>query len=409
MPGMRSELSGVVEFPFVVAGDLVGCVQGVHRAVAGRSFRAAGPLSEPARLLHDGIAAGTYRGLRAAARAVGRGAALAAGLLPAEARELSARPAGARLVAALNGIAGDRLAATTSGAAIPMSVRVADADVAADRVALSAAFPRAGDRMAVFVHGLFGTEHSWDARGDPGSVSYGALLEADLGHTPVFLRYNTGRHVSENGRQLAALLEDLLAAWPAPVREIALIGHSMGGLLVRSACHYGERSGARWTAAVRHVVCLGTPHLGAPLEKAANVVGHSLAVVAETRPFAELVNRRSAGIKDLRFGSLVDEDWVGRDVDALLEDACREVPFLDSAAHYFVGATVTSDPRHPVGHLLGDLLVRLPSASGRGGRRRIPFDAGAGRHFGRLNHLDLLHRPAVYEQLRGWLRGPSPG
>lgn len=408
MTAARSELSGVAEVPFVVAGDVVACVEGVHRAVARRSFGAVGPVAEPARLLHDAIAAGTYRTLRAAAWAAGRGAALAADLLPAPARDLSRRPAGGRLVAALNGVAGDRLAASASGAAIGMSVRAGDADVATDRPALAAAFPRAGDRLAVFVHGLCGSEHSWDARGGPDSVSYPAGLEAALGCTPVLVRYNTGRHVSENGRELAALLEELRTAWPAPVREIALIGHSMGGLVARSACHYGASSGARWTEAVRHVVCLGTPHLGAPLEKAANVVGRSLALLAETRPFAELVNRRSAGIKDLRFGSVVDEDWLARDADAFLEDACGEVPFLDSAAYCFVGAAVTSDPEHPLGRLVGDLLVRLPSASGGGGRRRVPFDAAICRRVGGLHHIDLLHSPVVLEQLARWLRDPSP-
>src|SRR5215471_2034685 len=391
-----AELRGLAEVPFVIAGDVVACVEGIHRAVAGRAFGAVGPVGLPARLLHDGIARSTYRGLRAAASVAGRGAGLAAGLLPPETRDLSGRRAAATLLAVLNGVAGDRLAAGGSGAAISMSIRVGGADVTAEPAALAAAFPDAGGRLAVFVHGLCGSEHSWDARGGPDSVDYGVRLEADLGYTPVRLRYNSGRHVSENGRELARLLEDLLAAWPAPVREIALIGHSMGGLVARSACHYGAESGARWTPRVRHVVCLGTPHLGAPLEKAANVVSHSLGALPETRPFAQLVNRRSAGIKDLRFGSVVDEDWRGRDVDAFLEDACREIPFLETAAYTFIGATVTRDPEHPLGHLLGDMLVRLPSASGRGGRRSTVFEAGDRHHVGGVHHLDLLHSPAVY-------------
>jgi pimeloyl-ACP methyl ester carboxylesterase len=401
-----AELRGLAEVPFVVAGDVVACVEGVHRAIAGRAFGAVGPMALPARLLHDGIAGGTYRGLREAARVAGRGAGLAARLLPPGTRDPSDRRAG-QLLAALNGIAGDRLAARASDAAISMSVRLGGADVAAEPSALAAAFPDAGGRLAVFVHGLCGSEHSWDSRGGPDSVDYGARLEVDLGHTPVRLRYNSGRHVSENGRDLARLLEDLLAAWPAPVREIALIGHSMGGLVARSACHYGDASGARWTPAVRHVVCLGTPHQGAPLEKAANVLAHCLGALPETRPFAQLVNRRSAGIKDLRFGSVVDEDWMGRDVDAFLEDACREIPVLDTAAYTFIGATVTTDPEHPLGHLLGDLLVRLPSASGRAGRRSMTFESGDRHHVGGLHHLDLLHSPAVYEQIRRRLQAPS--
>lgn len=378
-------------------------MRGVHRAVAARSFGALGPVGAPVRGVHDAVAAGVYWSLHAAFQAAGRGVAPTSGLLPTQVRELSGGPAGGSLVAMLNSVAGDRLAAAGSQAAICMAVRVGGADVPADRAALAAAFPAAGERLAVFVHGLGGTERSWHARGGDDSLNYGAQLEADTGHTPVYVRYNTGLHVSENGRALAALLAAVTAAWPVPVREMALIGHSMGGLVVRSACHYGQAADMAWVGAVRHVVCLGTPHLGAPMEKAANIAGAALSAVAETRPFAELLNRRSAGMKDLRHGSLVDEDWIDRDPDAFLEDTCREVPFLDTAAHYFIGATVTSDPRHPGGRLVGDLLVRFPSASGQGHRRRIPFEVEHGRHLGGLHHIDLLHRRPVYEQLRAWL------
>ena len=401
-----NELSGVAGFPFLVAGDVLACVEGVHRAAAARSFGAIGPVATPVRGLHDAIARGTYRSLEAAFQTVGRGVAVAAGLLPAEARELSGAHGG-RLLAMLNGFAGDRLAASGSGAAIRMAVRAGGVDVTADRDALTAAFPAAAARLAVFVHGLGGTEHSWQVRGGRDSVNYGARLEADLDYTPVYVRYNSGLHVSENGRALAALLADVTAAWPVPVRVIALIGHSMGGLVVRSACHYGVLSDAAWAGAVRHVVCLGSPHLGAPMEKAVNAAASWLSLLPETRPFADLLNRRSVGVKDLRFGSLVDEDWIGRDPDAFLQDTCREVPFLDAAAHYFMGVTVTSDPEHPIGRLVGDLLVRFPSAAGRGRRRRIPFAIEHGRHLGGLHHIDLLHRRSVYHQLRAWLARPS--
>jgi pimeloyl-ACP methyl ester carboxylesterase len=200
-------------------------------------------------------------------------------------------------------------------------------------------------------------------------------------------------------------MAELLRAWPVPVEEIALVGHSMGGLVARSACHAARRRSGGWLEHVRHIVCLGTPHLGAPLEKIGNVAGWALGALAVTTPFARLVNGRSAGIKDLRFGYLVDEDWRDRDADALLEDNRHDIPFLDSATHYFVAATVTRRPHHPVARLLGDILVRLPSASGRGARlgRRLPFRDEHGHHVGAVNHLRLLNHPAVYAQLRAWL------
>src|SRR5919197_11069 len=223
---------------------------------------------------------------------------------------------------------------------------------------------------------MFGSE-------TPRLPSYGALLRDELGYTPVYVRYNTGLHVSHNGRALAATLKRLVAGWPCEAEEVTLIGHSMGGLVARSACHYGDG----WTDSLRHVFCLGTPHLGAPLEKAANVAGWALSRVPESKPFANVVNLRSAGIKDLRFGSCVEEDWLDHDPDELLRDRCGEVPFLPNASYYFVAATLDG----PLGSLVGDLLVRLPSSSGNGRTRRIPFEIDNGRHLGGLNHFHLLN------------------
>ena len=173
----------------------------------------------------------------------------------------------------------------------------------------------------------------------------------------------------------------------------------MGGLVARSACH----SGGDWTALVRHTVSLGSPHTGAPLESAVHYAAAALGAVGETRPFAGLLRRRSAGIRDLRSGSLVDEDWRDCDPEALRAAACREVPLLDGAAHHFVAATITVEPGHPVGRLVGDWLVLLPSASGRSRARVVGFRDEDGAHVGGTHHLALLNHPAVYERLREWL------
>ena len=130
--------------------------------------------------------------------------------------------------------------------------------------------------------------------------SYGSRLHDDLGYTPVYVRYNSGLHVSDNGRRLSEVLDHVIGGWPVDVEEIVLIGHSMGGLVARSACHYGESGGHRFTDAVRHVFCLGSPHLGADLEKGANALAWAFAKLPETRAFATFLNARSAGIKDLR-------------------------------------------------------------------------------------------------------------
>src|SRR5215208_8082064 len=198
-------------------------------------------------------------------------------------------------------------------------------------------------------------------------------------------------------------MEQIADAWPVDAEQIALIGHSMGGLVARSACRHASENGADWVPLVTHSVSLGTPHMGAPLEQAVHVLSAGLAKLPETRPFANFLRRRSGGIRDLRQGSLVDEDWRGRDPDALRGAACAEVPLLEGATHCFVSATVTRSDRHPVGRLLGDTLVLVPSASGRSRTRRIPFEDEYGMHLGPATHFTLLNQPAVYERLRDWL------
>jgi pimeloyl-ACP methyl ester carboxylesterase len=234
-------------------------------------------------------------------------------------------------------------------------------------------------------------------------LTYGERLHGELGWTPLFVRYNSGLHVSENGRAVSELLEELAREWPVPVRHVALVGHSMGGLVARSACHYGSVDGATWTRQVRTVVSLGTPHLGAPLEEAAHRAAVALSSLPETGMLGSLLRRRSAGIRDLRQGSLVDEDWRGRDPDALRAAAVKEVPLLAGATHCFVSATVTRDPDHPLGRLLGDTLVLVASATGQGSTRRIAFEPEYGHHVAPAHHLSLLNHPDVYARLRAWL------
>jgi pimeloyl-ACP methyl ester carboxylesterase len=329
-----------------------------------------------------------------ALEAVPRGTAAAmATRASKEASSLAASPRGALALALLNGYAGDALAARGSELALDMTLRDRGADLDLGTVT--------GERVAIFVHGLGETDAAWRMRATADQPGYGALLQRQLGYTPLQLRYNTGRHISDNGHELAALLERLHDAWPTPIDEIAFIGHSMGGLVARSACHYGHAEGHRWTQAVRHVVCLGSPHLGAPLEKGINALGWALANLPETRPLARAVNARSAGIKDLRFGACIEEDWCDCDPDELLTDRCQDVPCLPGATFYFIAATISRGERDPLGTVVGDLLVRVPSASGAGRRRRVPF--AEGRRLGGLTHFDLLNHPAVYDQIRAWL------
>ncbi len=373
-----------------------GVAKGVHVAASRRVFRALGPIGVPTRMMHDGISAMAYgavdRGLRAVPVVAGR-------VAPADSRHVADSAIGGMAMAALNGVWGDSLARDAAHVALELTVRERGIEVETDSVGLANAFPHATPRLVVFVHGLCEDEHAWRIGGRP---SYGRRLRDEHGYTPVYVRYNTGLHVSDNGRRLAEVLDHVVRGWPTEVHELVLIGHSMGGLVARSACHYGAKDGRAWVDPVRHVFCLGTPHLGAPLERAANRAGWVLGRLPETRPFADVLNRRSAGIKDLRYGSCIEEDWCDCDPDEYLGDRCNEVPFLPAANYYFIGATLSRNPDSAI----GDLLVQYVSASGNGPKRRIPFEADNGRHLPGLSHFHLLNHPAVYDQIAAWLTRP---
>jgi len=279
-----------------------------------------------------------------------------------------------------------------------MAFRRGGRDLELTRTELARAYPHAKPRIAVFVHGLCETDDAWKL-GSERHVPYGQRMEVELGYSPLYLRYNTGRHISENGREFADLLERLIGAWPVAVDEVVLIGHSMGGLVARSACHYSARSAC--VAKVRHAFTLGTPHRGAPLEQVTNAASAALARVPETRPLAKALNIRSSGIKDLRYGYLVDECWMDQDCDAFLRNSSREIPFLPTARHYFICATLSREPDATVGRIIGDLLVLQPSAWAHPGRgKRLQFPIEHYHHLGGVNHFDLLNHPAIYDQMR---------
>jgi pimeloyl-ACP methyl ester carboxylesterase len=406
--GQVDEVRSLARLGFEELTSATAGIWAVHRAIAERVFGASGRGALPARTLHDAISTGVYAGLGGAARVAGLAADAGLGRRAVrEGRRLSTSPQGALVVGALNGLIGDALEAEGSDLQEPISVRDGGRRVALDPDALADAHPNAGGRVVVFLHGLMETEFSWRLGAGPEGETYATRLRRDLDCTPVEIRYNSGRHISANGLSLADLLEELAAAWPVEVESLALVGHSMGGLVARSACYQAAERGDSWVRRVRHVISLGTPHMGAPLAQGVHWMSAALYALPETRPFAGFLRRRSAGIRDLRQGSLVDADWRDCDPDALRAVACQEIPLLEGATHCFVAATVTRGGRDPVGRLLGDCLVLQPSASGRSRTRRIPFEEEYGTHVGGTHHLALLNHPRVYERMRAWLEGSA--
>jgi pimeloyl-ACP methyl ester carboxylesterase len=400
----REEITALGDLAGDAAAGLAGQIAELHKGIAGRVWRAVGPMALPVKIAHEGISRGAYslaRGItRTAVEAPWRAVSA---IQSADAPSIEVTVAGRAVVGALNGAFGDTLVRSRNALAVPMTLRQGGRDVDCTAAGLRRAFPHATPRLVVFVHGLCQNDDAW-RMGGRRHVPYGVRMQVELGYTPLYVRYNTGRHVSENGRELARLLEQVVERWPTEVHEVALVGHSMGGLVARSACHYGPD--CEWCGKVRHVFTLGSPHLGAPLEQLANAASAGLAVLPETRGFAQALNIRSAGIKDLRYGYLVDECWIGEDCDAFLHNTSTDIPFLRTANHYFICATLTRDPDTLIARVIGDMLVLRASAwsnRGRGERMRFPIDQY--QHLGGANHFDLLNHPAIYEQMRRWLAG----
>lgn len=316
--------------------------------------------------------------------------------------------------AVVNGLFGDVLAEQGSPLATPMTIRQAGGALPLERAALARALPDATDRLCVLVHGLMCTESIWGFPEDA-ARTYGTLLAADHGVTPVYVRYNTGRHISINGQDLATSLDRLVASWPTRVRDITLIGHSMGGLVLRSACHYARARRHRralfrrlWTAKVRRVVLIGTPNTGAPLEMLANVASSTLwsLPIPASRLAGLGLDQRSAGIRDLRFGAVLDEDWLEQDPDARHRPTPHRVRPLPRADYLVIAGTLTARTDHPIAVVLGDALVTPPSATGRltptAAQVANLFPGSTSRVFPKTAHMALAADAEVYREIDRW-------
>ncbi|MEM7159861.1 MAG: alpha/beta hydrolase [Myxococcota bacterium] len=308
----------------------------------------------------------------------------------------------------LNGLFGDHLETAGSPLAIEMTL------CRGDRTPLSHP-PEApvgtGPSACVLVHGLMGTDHAWSfARGDD-TAEFGEALADARQATPIYARYNTGRHISVNGRELAERLEALVQAWPG-LQQLSIVAHSMGGLVTRSAVHYGMEAGHTWVGMLSRVFLLGAPSHGAPLEQLVHVAAFTLEAVWNpwTKIIGKLLNLRSAGIKDLRHGFVLDEDWRNRDVDELALRKPRPASMPDHV-RWFIAAGTVGQPKGKWGWLIGDGLVRSPSAQGKGFGTLEPGLLPNAKHrvFDQTSHIALMNDPAVLEQIVQWWADDEAG
>ena len=400
-----ADLRGVAQLATQATVGVARIAEGVHQSV----WSTLGVPGGKATGQTGGITGLVYQAVQGAAQLAGKGLdRLFAGLQPLLER-IDAEPADTpereAVLAALNGVMGDRLLASQNPLATPMTLRYRGQALDWENMP---AMPQAGAKLLLLIHGLCMNDLQWQARRGEQVVDHAAALASALGYTALYLRYNSGLHVSQNGRELSLKIEQLLDHWPRPVEELTVLGHSMGGLLTRSALNHARQSALRWPDHLKSIVFLGTPHHGAPLERAGNWIDVILGSTPYSRPFARLAQLRSAGITDLRYGHLLDVDWQGHDRFRRQPDARQHLPLPEGVACYAIGATLAGKRGLLAERLTGDGLVPLRSAMGEHDdpNRALAFAKDQQAIFYRTNHMELLSRPEVTRQLLQWL---APG
>ena len=374
--------------------------EGVHQAV----WRTLGATNGKTPGQTGGLTGLIYKTVRGVTQGVGKGIDLALNqlqpLFDAADHAAPETPEREAVLAALNGVLGDHLAASQSPLATPMTLRYQG------RILNTQTMPPKSEvtgKILLLIHGLCMNDLQWTT-GEEGH-NHGQVLADALGFTPIYLRYNTGLHTSQNGRELSRQLDQLVAQWPVHVDELSVLVHSMGGLVIRSALAAAQEESLTWPQHVKDIVFLGTPHHGAPLERAGNWVDVILGSTPYSRPFAKLSRLRSAGITDLRYGHVVDADWVGHDRFLKKPDSRTLVPLPSHVACFTVAATLGS-LRSPIAErLIGDGLVPLTSALGlnQQAHRTLLFDPKHQLIAYNTGHMALLASPQVSDQLIRWL------
>jgi pimeloyl-ACP methyl ester carboxylesterase len=376
-------------------------VEEMHGAISGLALPLAGKNAKPKTT--RGVTGLVYKSVRGITGAVGWGMdrGLAVAQLPVVSKALSpamkqlsatlklksAEPYRETVRAAANGVLGDTLAVTNNPLAIQMQFR--------QHGQVLKSPPKSG-KILILVHGLCMNDLQWLRDGH----DHGALLAETHGFESIYLHYNTGRHIHENGFDFAALVEKMLKDWPVPVTQLVIIGHSMGGLITRSACHQAMQSKQAWVKVLSKLVTLGSPHAGSPLERVGRGVDHVLGISPYTAPFARLGLVRSAGIQDLRYGAVTPSGelplWPKH--VKLYTLACTKQKESDQK----------TDLAEPLKRLLGDGLVPIKSALAQEEKTALglPFKLPANRQaiVYETDHFQMLGSQNVAKHLLRWLK-----
>ncbi len=399
------EIRGSVKLAGKAFEHLTSRIHEFHRAISDMPFNAMPAVpgvkdsSEGTRNIHDGITDGVYGVIKGIGGALFKQADVALkaaerNFQPATQTALAVTPpaiARDNVVSAISGLIGDAMSQERNPLRVKLGFYREGHRTTLTAPVLAATYPEATGKLVIFMHGLCCNEHSWRLYAEQ-HTPYGDQLTAK-GYAPLYVRYNSGLHISLNGRTLARQIDKLVRLWPVSVSEVVLIGHSMGGLVARSAAYKAAKSNMTWPQKVSHIICLGTPHTGAPLERFVHAATPVLDAFPLSRPLAKVLAVRSDGIRDLRHGFVADEHWKKRSAEELTADARTEVPRIESVKYHFIGSSIGIDEHHWLGKAVGDGLVKLPSSTAR-----ELADADTAVLYS-AHHMQLLNHPAIYQEI----------
>lgn len=383
---LAADLRGISQLAVQATLGVTDLVEAVHDNILGSGLK-------PSNGRTRGLTGLIYKAIRGTTGAVGHGLDKALGALTPHLGTSTERVEREHALSALNGIVGDHLHGSSNPLAITMQFRQNGKALALHEASDMQAIPEVTGRIVILVHGLCMNDMQWSRKTSDGQIyNYGHALYEDFGLTPVFLHYNTGLSISENGRLFDGHIEALVEAWPVAVDEILIVAHSMGGLVTRKAHHHANSKNRKWRKYVRKVVFLGTPHHGAPLERGGHWVDLVLGSTPMATPFAKIGKIRSIGITDLRHG-LSTTDFPGR------------LPLPADVESLAIAAQTGTGPFELHRELIGDGLVPVDSALGRhkDPDRHLEFADSHRLVFQGLNHLDLLSDQAVYAAIKRFM------
>jgi pimeloyl-ACP methyl ester carboxylesterase len=393
-----SNLQGVSRLITDATIGITDLVEAMHNRIVHPPFLPSTPIQH----LITNIAGVTYKSIRWSTRLIGGGVDNALGLFASVSGKIKTTNEKEAISAVLNGVIGDYLEKTKNPLEINMQFRHQGKAIALDIASLEKTQPTPNGKILLMIHGSCMNDIQWTRK----EHNHGTALAKEFNKTPIYLHYNSGLHISTNGKSFTELLEKLVSNWPVPVEELVIIAHSMGGLVSRSAFHYGQQQQNSWTKHLKKIIFLGTPHHGAPMEQAGNYVDVILEAAPYAKPFARLGKIRSAGVTDLRYGNLLDEDWENSDRFKMNGDQRQNIALPKQVECYAIAGVIGKAIKSKTRQLLGDNMVGVKSALGqhRDSTKNLNFKKANTWIASESNHIDLLSNPKVYNKIKTWMR-----